>query len=87
LVTTVFHLQGYLAEPRDVVYALLGIARDAPFALTQYGQDDRNLYLVVSLQNRFLAERPFEVDYNRPCSDVTIVAKGISPPAGKARSE
>lgn len=59
-------------EPRDVVYALLAIARDAsPFAPTQYGQEDRKLYLVMSLLNRFLAEKPFEVDYNRPYSDVT----------------
>lgn len=70
LVTTMFIFKA--TEPRDVVYALLAIARDAaPFAPTQYGQEDRKLFLVMSLLDRFLAEKPFEVDYNRPYSDVS----------------
>lgn len=60
------------SEPRDAVYALLAIARDAsPFAPTHYGQEDQKLLLVMTLLNRFLAETPFVVDYNRPYSDVS----------------
>lgn len=70
LVTTMFIFKA--SEPRDVVYSLLAIARDAsPFAPTQFGQDDRKLFLVMSLLDRFLAEKPFVVDYNRPYSDVS----------------
>ncbi|KAK0646920.1 heterokaryon incompatibility protein-domain-containing protein [Cercophora newfieldiana] len=70
LVTTMFIFKA--TEPRDVVYALLAIARDAaPFAPTQYGEEDRKLFLVMSLLDRIMAEKPFVVDYNRPYSDVS----------------
>lgn len=69
LVTTMFIFKA--SEPRDVVYSLLGIARDAsPFAPTLYGQDDRKLFLVITVLDDFLAEKPFMVDYNQPYSDV-----------------
>ena len=70
LVSTMFIFQA--SEPRDVVYSLLAIARDAsPFAPAHYGQEDQKLFLVMTLLDRFLAEKPFEVDYSRPYSDVS----------------
>ncbi|KAF2475609.1 HET-domain-containing protein, partial [Lindgomyces ingoldianus] len=69
LISTMFIFQA--SEPRDVVYSLLAIARDAaPFAPAQLGQDDQKLYLVMTLLDRFLAEKPFTVDYSRPFSDI-----------------
>jgi hypothetical protein len=70
LVSTMFIFQA--SEPRDAVYALLAIARDAsPFAPAHYGQDDQKLFLVMTLLDQFLAAKPFTVDYNRPYSDVS----------------
>ncbi|KAH7357098.1 heterokaryon incompatibility protein-domain-containing protein [Rhexocercosporidium sp. MPI-PUGE-AT-0058] len=70
LVSTMFTFQA--SEPRDVIYALLAIARDAsPFAPAHYGQEDKKLFLVITLLDDFLAEKPFVVDYNRPYSDVS----------------
>jgi hypothetical protein len=70
LVSTMFIFQA--TEPRDVVYALLAIARDAsPFAPAHYGHEDQKLFLVMTLLDRFLAEKPFVVDYSRPYSDVS----------------
>ncbi|RDW67578.1 hypothetical protein BP6252_08974 [Coleophoma cylindrospora] len=70
LVSTMFIFQA--SEPRDVVYSLLAIARDAsPFAPAFYGQEDQKLFLVMTLLDRFLAEKPFIVDYSRPYSDVS----------------
>jgi hypothetical protein len=70
LVSTMFIFQA--SEPRDVVYSLLAIARDAsPFAPAHYGQEDQKLFLIMTLLDRFLAEKPFMVDYSRPYSDVS----------------
>lgn len=70
LVSTMFIFK--TSEPRDVVYSLLAIARDAaPFAPSHYGHEDRNLFLVMTILDSFLAEKPFMVDYNRPYSDVS----------------
>lgn len=70
LVSTMFIFQ--TSEPRDVAYALLAIARDAsPFAPAHFGQEDQKLFLVMTLLDRFLAEKPFVVDYTRPYSDVS----------------
>ncbi|KAF7514603.1 hypothetical protein G7054_g15168 [Neopestalotiopsis clavispora] len=57
-------------EPRDAVYALLGIARDAaPFVETSYDEDDPSS-LTMTLFDKFLEEKPFPIDYTRPYSDV-----------------
>ncbi|KAI1108244.1 heterokaryon incompatibility protein-domain-containing protein [Nemania sp. NC0429] len=69
LVSTMFIFKA--TEPRDVIYSLLAIARDAaPFAHTSGPQEQDGSYLVVSLLNAFLEEKPFVVDYNRPYADV-----------------
>ncbi|RYP54282.1 hypothetical protein DL768_000856 [Monosporascus sp. mg162] len=69
LVSTMFIFK--TTEPRDVIYALLAIARDAaPSAeKSTTGDHDRSL-LTVSLLNAFLEEKPFVVDYRRPYADV-----------------
>ncbi|KAK4452579.1 HET-domain-containing protein [Podospora aff. communis PSN243] len=70
LVTTLLLFQ--TSEPRDVVYSLLAIARDAyPLARSQYGHDDRELYPTMPLLGEFPIEKPFEVDYSRPYSDIS----------------
>ena len=69
LVSTMFIFTA--SEPRDVVYALLAIARDAsPFAVAQRGKQDRNHFLIMTILDQILAEKPFVVDYSRPYSDV-----------------
>ncbi|KAK0719187.1 heterokaryon incompatibility protein-domain-containing protein [Lasiosphaeris hirsuta] len=70
LVSTLFIFKA--TEPRDAVYALLAIARDAsPFAKSDssYNYGDQSL-LILSVMSYFLEEKPFVVDYSRPYSDV-----------------
>lgn len=68
LVSTLFIFKA--SEPRDTVYSLLGIARDAtPFARSSFQDGDPSL-LVLSVMKEFLEEKPFVVDYARPYSDV-----------------
>ncbi|KAK4213362.1 heterokaryon incompatibility protein-domain-containing protein [Rhypophila decipiens] len=68
LVSTLFIFKA--SEPRDTVYSLLGIARDAtPFARSSFQDGDPSL-LVLSVMREFLEEKPFVVDYARPYSDV-----------------
>ncbi|KAK7961687.1 uncharacterized protein PG986_002512 [Apiospora aurea] len=58
------------AEPRDVIYSLLAIARDAaPFAGVTSDEDDPT-FLTMTLFDQFLEEKPFLIDYSRPYSDV-----------------
>ncbi|KAI0099905.1 heterokaryon incompatibility protein-domain-containing protein [Nemania sp. FL0031] len=69
LVSTMFIFKA--TEPRDVVYSLLAIAREAaPFAHRANLKDRDGSFLTVSLLNAFLEEKPFVVDYNRPYADV-----------------
>ncbi|KAI1197345.1 heterokaryon incompatibility protein-domain-containing protein [Nemania serpens] len=69
LVSTMFIFQA--TEPRDVIYSLLAIARDAaPFARASSLKNQDGSFLAVSLLNAFLEEKPFVVDYNRPYADV-----------------
>jgi hypothetical protein len=68
LVTTLFIFKA--TEPRDVVYSLLGIARDAaPFANFTFG-DGNQSNLIMSLFDALLEEKPFVVDYGQPYSEV-----------------
>jgi hypothetical protein len=57
------------SEPRDAVYALLAIARDASPYAQQDGEGDP-AYLVSSVMEHFLEEKPFRVDYSRSYPDV-----------------
>ncbi|KAK3364667.1 heterokaryon incompatibility protein-domain-containing protein [Lasiosphaeria hispida] len=68
LVSTLFIFKA--TEPRDAVYSMLAIARDAaPFAKSDSAYDDGSL-LILSVMSHFLEEKPFVVDYSRPYSDV-----------------
>ncbi|KAK8017008.1 hypothetical protein PG993_015197 [Apiospora rasikravindrae] len=68
LVSTMFIFKA--AEPRDVIYSLLAIARDAaPFAGVTSDEDDPT-FLTMTLFDQFLEEKPFLIDYSRPYSDV-----------------
>jgi len=68
LVSTLFIFKA--TEPRDAVYSLLAIARDAtPFAKSSFRDGDHSL-LILSVMENFLEEKPFVVDYARPYSDV-----------------
>jgi hypothetical protein len=68
LVSTMFIFK--TTEPRDAVYALLAVARDAaPLAKSTLENQDRS-FLIMSLFDQFLEEKPFIVDYSRPYSDV-----------------
>ncbi|KAK8064464.1 hypothetical protein PG994_007102 [Apiospora phragmitis] len=68
LVSTMFIFKA--AEPRDVIYSLLAIARDAaPFAGLTFDDDDPT-FLTMTLFDQFLEEKPFLIDYGRPYSDV-----------------
>lgn len=68
LVSTMFIFKA--AEPRDVVYSLLAIARDAaPFAGVTSDDEDPT-FLTMTLFDQFLEEKPFLIDYSRPYSDV-----------------
>ncbi|KAK5651340.1 hypothetical protein OQA88_12573 [Cercophora sp. LCS_1] len=68
LVTTMFIFKA--TEPRDAVYALLAIARDAaPFAKSTTKEGDSSM-LTASVMEGFLEEKPFTVDYSRSHSDV-----------------
>lgn len=65
--TTMFIFKA--TEPRDAVYALLAIARDAaPYAKSDWEGDSSTL--IASVMEHFLEEKPFMVDYSRPYSDV-----------------
>ncbi|KAH8635928.1 hypothetical protein IG631_07762 [Alternaria alternata] len=67
LVTTMFIFRA--TECRDSIYSMLAIARDAaPFADPNRSADD--VSLTMTLFDSFLAEKPFQVDYARPYSDV-----------------
>ncbi|KAI1119903.1 heterokaryon incompatibility protein-domain-containing protein [Nemania abortiva] len=69
LVSTMFIFKA--TEPRDVIYSLLAIARDAtPFANTLSLKDQDGSFMAVALLNAFLEEKPFIVDYTRPYADV-----------------
>ena len=68
LVSTMFIFKA--TEPRDVVYSLLAIARDAaPFAGATFDDADPS-YLTMRLFEQFLEEKPFLIDYSRPYPDV-----------------
>lgn len=68
LVSTMFTFQA--SELRDVVYALLAIARDvAPFTDATFRARDKTA-LIMMLCDSFLEEKPFAVDYSRQYSDV-----------------
>ncbi|KAF2994455.1 hypothetical protein E8E14_002076 [Neopestalotiopsis sp. 37M] len=68
LVSTMFIFKA--TEPRDAVYSLLAIARDAaPFAEASFSEDDPSS-LTMTLFDTFLEEKRFPIDYNRPYSDV-----------------
>ncbi|KAI2471516.1 heterokaryon incompatibility protein-domain-containing protein [Annulohypoxylon bovei var. microspora] len=69
LVTTMFIFQ--TSEPRDVIYSLLAVARDAsPFAETSVSTDKEYALFMRTGFSSFLEEKPFQVDYGRPYSDV-----------------
>ncbi|KAK6860702.1 hypothetical protein PG995_004338 [Apiospora arundinis] len=68
LVSTMFIFKA--TEPRDVVYSLLAIARDAaPFAGATFDDADPS-YLTMRWFEQFLEEKPFLIDYGRPYPDV-----------------
>jgi len=68
LVSTLYIFKA--SEPRDAVYALLAIARDAaPFAKPSFDERDHS-FLIMSVMKHFLEEKPFVVDYGRTYSDV-----------------
>ncbi|KAI1383058.1 heterokaryon incompatibility protein-domain-containing protein [Hypoxylon trugodes] len=69
LVTTIFIFQ--TSEPRDVIYSLLAIARDASPSVEDSALKDENykLFMRTGLSS-FLEEKPFRVDYSRPYTDV-----------------
>lgn len=62
------------SEPRDTVYAMLAISRDAaPFASsgeTIRDHHDDKTRLIMTACESFLEEKPFTVDYRRPYADV-----------------
>lgn len=62
------------SEPRDSIYAMLAIARDAaPFAGSEediVDPYDRKPRLLMTACEPFLEEKPFPVDYSRPYADV-----------------
>ncbi|KAI8630405.1 heterokaryon incompatibility protein-domain-containing protein, partial [Xylariaceae sp. FL1651] len=69
LVTTMFIFQ--TSEPRDVIYSLLAVARDAsPSAEDSILSDPDNALLMRTGFSSFLEAKPFEVDYGRAYSDV-----------------
>ncbi|KAI4862267.1 heterokaryon incompatibility protein-domain-containing protein [Hypoxylon rubiginosum] len=66
LVTSMFIFQ--TSEPRDVIYSLLAVARDAlPFVENSASMDELFMRTNITV---FLEEKPFRVDYGRPYSDV-----------------
>ncbi|KAH8656698.1 heterokaryon incompatibility protein-domain-containing protein [Tricladium varicosporioides] len=68
LVSTMFIFKA--TEPRDAIYSLLAVARDAaPLAKPTLENQDKS-FLIMSLFDQFLDEKPFMVDYSRPYSDV-----------------
>lgn len=62
------------SEPRDTIYAMLPISRDAaPFASsgeTIRDHHDNDTRLIMTACESFLEEKPFTVDYSRPYADV-----------------
>ncbi|KAI0862667.1 heterokaryon incompatibility protein-domain-containing protein [Xylaria cubensis] len=69
LVTTMYIFQ--TSEPRDVIYSLLGVARDAaPSAEDSILSDPQTALLLRTGFSSFLEAKPFEVDYSRAYSDV-----------------
>lgn len=68
LVSTLFIFKA--SEPRDTVYSLLAISRDAaPFAKSSSPEKDKS-FLVLSVMDSFLEKKPFTVDYARAYPDV-----------------
>ncbi|KAI1331421.1 heterokaryon incompatibility protein-domain-containing protein [Xylariaceae sp. FL0255] len=68
LVSTMFTFKA--TEPRDVIYSLLAIARDAaPFVGAAFDGKDQSV-LTMTLFDKFLEEKPFPIDYSRQYSDV-----------------
>ena len=68
LVTTMFIFKA--GEPRDAVYALLAIARDAaPFAKSATTEVDSSILTTSSMEG-FSHEKRFTIDYSRSYSDV-----------------
>ncbi|KAI1177465.1 heterokaryon incompatibility protein-domain-containing protein [Nemania sp. FL0916] len=69
LVTTMFIFQ--TSEPRDVIYSLLAISRDASAsAKDSIFSDPTSALLIRTGFSSFLEAKPFEVDYGRAYSDV-----------------
>ncbi|KAI0552995.1 heterokaryon incompatibility protein-domain-containing protein [Xylaria curta] len=69
LVTTMYIFQ--TSEPRDVIYSLLGVARDAsPSAEDSILSDPQTALLLRTGFSSFLEAKPFEVDYSRAYADV-----------------
>lgn len=72
LVSTMFIFKA--SEPRDTIYAMLAISRDAaPFASsgeTIRDHHDDDTRLIMTACESFLEEKPFTVDYSRPYADV-----------------
>ncbi|KAI1742244.1 HET-domain-containing protein [Xylaria scruposa] len=69
LVTTMYIFQ--TSEPRDVIYSLLGVARDAsPSAEDSILSDPTTALLLRTGFSSFLEAKPFEVDYSRAYVDV-----------------
>lgn len=72
LVSTMFIFKA--SEPRDTIYAMLAISRDAaPFASsaeTITDHHDSKTRLIMTACEPFLEEKPFTVDYRRPYADV-----------------
>ncbi|KAI1184018.1 hypothetical protein F5B17DRAFT_447615 [Nemania serpens] len=69
LVTTMYIFQ--TSEPRDVIYSLLAVARDAsPSAENSVLSDPTTALLMRTGFSSFLEAKPFKVDYARAYSDV-----------------
>lgn len=69
LVTTMYIFQ--TSEPRDVIYSLLAVARDAsPSAEDSVLSDPTTALLMRTGFSSFLEAKPFKVDYARAYSDV-----------------
>lgn len=74
LVSTLFIFN--TSEPRDAVYAMLALSRDAtPLAISGLDNTVQDLYdddarLIMMTCEHFMKEKPFIVDYRRPYTDV-----------------
>lgn len=69
LVSTFLFLE--TSEPRDAIYSMLAISRDAvPFATPTAHVNDDKARLIMRTCEPFLEAKPFTVDYRRPYTDV-----------------